>query len=171
MVTGRIEAYRNTTRSRELSHIQPGAPRNIDSWVDAANWLVESFAALDTADVFEIGPRGVGPAGEQAVDIPCAQTMALDGGVLLRLSTTPMGVPLLRDHSVEKVTLDVWRRGKTFDDCTFGFIVSADLEFLASACVNWFRYRHQLHFTDLGCELLEAVSLQGPRGVPPSERY
>lgn len=154
---------------KELSHIQPGSPRPIGNWDDLADWLCQSFDALDTADVSDVGPRGARP---RDIDdhMPCAQVMALEGGVLLRLSTAPMAVPLLRSHSVDKVTLDVWRRGKTFDDCTFGFVVTADLEFLASACVNWFRDRHGFHFTDLGCELLEAVSLQGPRGIPPSER-
>lgn len=153
-----------------MSHIQPGSPRQIDDWDDVANWLRQSFDALDTADLFDVGPRG---ARLQDIDdhIPCAQAMALDGGVLLRLSTTPMGVPLLHSHSVDKVTLDVWHRGKTFDDCTFGFVVSSDLELLSSACVNWFRDKHRLHFTELGCELVQAVSLQGPRGIPPSERY
>jgi hypothetical protein len=153
-----------------VSHIQPGSPCQIDNWEDVADWLGQSFDALETADVFEVGPRDARPQDTNN-HIPCAQAMALDGGILLRLSTALMETPLLRSHSVDKVTLDVWRRGRTFGDCTFGFVVSADLEFLASACVNWFRDKHQLHHTELGCELTEAVSLQGPRGIPPSERY
>lgn len=142
-----------------MSHIEPGPPRPIASWDDAADWLTESFDALDVGDVFDLGPRNAA-VDDPDVETPCAQAIALHGGILLRLSTTFMAIPALRDHSIDHVALDVWHHDDTFDDCTFGFIVSADTEFLAATCGNWFRDAHGLDFAELGCELVTAVSLE-----------
>lgn len=143
-----------------MSRIDPGPLRPIASWDGFAKWLAESFDNLETADVFDIGPMDA-LVGDVDVETPCAQAIALDGGVLLRLSTTQLGVPPLLGHFIDDVALDVWHHGEVFDDCTFGFIVSTDVEFLALTCVSWFRDAHRLQFTELGCELVPSVSLQG----------
>ena len=152
-----------------MSHLGSSQPLPIRNWDDFAEWVAKSLACLDRGDVFEIGPRNF-EAGNEA-SIPCAQAVALQGAILLRLSTAPMGIPLLDSLSSEHVTLDVWHRSGLFEDCTFGHIVSADLDLLGQACVAWFRARCGMRLADLGCDLLSAKSLGGPRGIPPSERY
>lgn len=153
-----------------MSHMQPGRRRPIADWDDLATWLAESFGSLEIGDVFDLGSNTQWLDADESY-VPCAQGVALDSAILLRLSTTLMGVPILRDLSTDGITLEVWHHGRTFADCTFGHIVSADHKLLASTCVVWFRDKHRAELASLGCELRSAVSLRGPRGIPPSERH
>lgn len=80
--------------------------------------------------------------------------------VMLRLSITYMEVPLLSSYSTTRVALDTWSDGAIFDDCTAGYIVSADYRTLAEACVTWFRDRQEIDLDELGCEHHRARSLR-----------
>ena len=152
-----------------MSHVGSGQPLPITDWEDFAAWVAQSLGSLDRGDLFELGPRCT--ETDAVSSIPCAQAIALEGAILLRLSTTIMGIPLLNSLSCERITLDVWHRSDLFDDCTFGHIVSADLGLLAQACVTWFRDKGDMDLASLGCDMRPAKSLTGPRGIPPSERY
>ena len=146
-----------------MSELLEGYNWNLEGWGGMARWIEVSCGALDVGDVLSIGPGGhfVYEDDDGSELVPNAQLQKLhDEVVWLRLSTTFMATPLLSDLSSDGLTLDEWRAGDVFDDCTDGFIVSADFQMLADACVSWFRDRQELRLDELGCHHERARSLK-----------
>lgn len=143
-----------------MSDLIEGQTWDIDGWDGMAEWLEVSCGELDVGDVLSIGPSD--PVAFEVEVVPNAQFQKLEGEVAwLRLSTTVMDTPLLSDLTSDGLLLDSWHPGNDFDDCTDGFIVSANLRLLADACVTWFRDRHGFEIEDLGCHHDRARSLRG----------
>lgn len=157
-----------------MCELEPVGHSNVTSWQEMAAWLAQTFEGIETGDIFSLGPRLVVrffPMDDDEFE-PCAQVLRLEDAVFLRLSTLPLGAPLLSSYGTRNVRPDVWHRPGRFEDrCTFGWIVSRDWELMAETCVNWFRDRHRMKLHQLGCRIHTATSLAGPRGIPPSERY
>jgi hypothetical protein len=146
-----------------MSELLEGHNWNLEGWDGMSKWLAVSCGALDIGDVLSIGPGGhfVYEDDDGTEIVPNAQLQKLhDDVVWLRLSTTFMGVPLLADLSSDGLELDKWRDGDLFDDCTDRFIVSANFQMLADACVSWFRDRQGLGIDELGCHHDRARSLR-----------
>lgn len=147
-----------------MSELLEGCNWNLEGWDGMARWLEVSCGALDVGDVLSIGPGGhvVYEDDDGNELVPNAQLQKLhDEVVWLRLSTTFMSAPLLSNLSSDGLELDSWRAGDLFDDCTDGFIISADFRMLADACVSWFRDRQELRLDELGCHHERARSLRG----------
>ena len=146
-----------------MSELLEGHTWNLEGWDGMAKWLEVSCGALDVGDVLSIGPNDhiIYEDDDGNEVVPNAQLQKLhDEVVWLRLSTTFMHAPLLSDFSSEGVVRDEWRGGDLFDDCTDGFIVSADFRTLAHACVSWFRDRQEVRLDELGCHHERARSLR-----------
>lgn len=146
-----------------MSEMLRGQTWNVEGWDGMARWLEVSCGALDVGDVLSIGPAShfVYETDDGNEIVPNAQLQKLqDEIVWCRLSTTFMSAPLLSDLSSDGLALNVWRDGDVYDDCTDGFIVSADFRMLADACVSWFRDRQELRLDELGCHHQRAYSLR-----------
>ena len=145
----------------------------IKGWDDFVTWLVENFGAMTVGSLFEIGQRGI---VVYAADDPvvCAQIVKLEDDVLwLRLSDEMLGTPLLANHSAGLLPLDVWQREDTFEDCTEGFLFSADHRLVAEACASWFRDRRGYDVPDTldcGYETVDRLPRNGQRKPPRPPR-
>ena len=146
-----------------MSELLEGYQWNLEGWDGMTKWLAVSCGALDVGDVLSIGPSThiVYEDDDGNELVPNAQFQKLqDEVVWLRRSTTFMYAPLLSDLSTAGLSLDEWRDGRLFDDCTDGYIASADFRVLAEACVSWFRDRQEIDLEDLGCHHDRARSLR-----------
>ena len=115
--------------------------RPINGWFDMADWLIGNLDAMRVGCILELGPSDTFVTSNDQ-EVVCAQIQALHNGVFwLRLSEVVLDAPLLADFSTEGLPLDVWRYDDLFEDCTHGYVFSADKQMIAQACVTWFRNR------------------------------
>ncbi|WP_235578945.1 MULTISPECIES: hypothetical protein [unclassified Rhodococcus (in: high G+C Gram-positive bacteria)] len=123
----------------------------VDAWDATANWLVESMIGNPVGLIVDLGPSNYDPDVDD--EVINAQLHKLDDGVVMvRRSRTVLEQRRLLDHSVDGLTLDTWHHDDLFDDCTDGYLFTADLRLAAQACTAWFRDHGGVDSLDhLGC--------------------
>lgn len=130
-------------------------PAGTREWMDMTRWVSESVSGKPAGFVFDLGPRGYGPAEEEnSLEAYCAQVVVLREDVLmLRRSRAVLRQLSIGEYDIDDLPIEEWLDGEHFEDCTDGYLFTRDAALVADSVTSWFRDYALVETPDLlGCE-------------------